>query len=287
MTKHSGQSDHFVDYYQLLGVTKSADVTTIKRAYRSQIARHHPDRADGKPDDEVASLLNAAYATLKDHESRQAYDNELMEHHQKLWLADKKRQLTEKIEGFAHRHANKVGQALKSRLSPEFHDQLGVQAGRLAGHAIKHAKQLWHKLAQAQSMDLPDDLPLCAISLSTAYQGGQISLWVDGRQLQTTLPKGIGHGEVIQVIDADRTYRIRIAIDTPDVQVRDKDVYYTVRISTTEAMIGTQVQLPPPLSLQLGVPAHAYYPTSVRLSGRGLPSGDGAGDLVVVFELDA
>ena len=235
----------------------------------------------------MASLLNAAYATLKDHESRQAYDNELMEHHQKLWLADKKRQLTEKIEGFAHRHANKVGQALKSRLSPEFHDQLGVQAGRLAGHAIRHAKRLWHKLAQAQSMDLPDDLPLCAISLSTAYQGGQISLWVDGRQLQTTLPKGIGHGEVIQVIDADRTYRIRIAIDTPDVQVRDKDVYYTVRISTTEAMIGTQVQLPPPLSLQLGVPAHADYPTSVRLSGRGLPSGDGAGDLVVVFELDA
>ena len=277
MTKHSGQSDHFVDYYQLLGVTKSADVTTIKRAYRSQIARHHPDRADGKPDDEMASLLNAAYATLKDDESRQVYDNKLMEHHQKLWLADKKRQLTEKIEGFA----------LKSRLSPELHDQLGVQAGRLAGHAIKHAKQLWHKLAQAQSMDLPDDLPLCAISLSTAYQGGQISLWVDGRQLQTTLPKGIGHGEVIQVIDADRTYRIRIAIDTPDVQVRDKDVYYTVRISTTEAMIGTQVQLPPPLSLQLGVPAHADYPTSVRLSGRGLPSGDGAGDLVVVFELDA
>lgn len=287
MTKHSGQSDHFIDYYQLLGVPKSADVATIKRAYRSQIARHHPDRADGRHDDEMASLLNTAYATLKDADLRQRYDERWLEHQSRQWLLAKKQQVADTVGTFAKQQVDKLGKVVKSKMPASVQDNIASGAGRIAGQAIKHAKRLWHKLAQAQSMDLPDDLPLCAISLSTAYQGGQISLWVDGRQLQTTLPKGIGHGEVIQVIDADRTYRIRIAIDTPDVQVRDKDVYYTVRISTTEAMIGTQVQLPPPLSLQLSVPAHAYYPTSVRLSGRGLPSGDGAGDLVVVFELDA
>lgn len=279
MTKHSGQSDHFVDYYQLLGVTKSADITTIKRAYRSQIARHHPDRADGKPDDGMASLLNAAYATLKDADMRQRYDERWLEYRNRQWLLAKKQQVADTVGSFARQQVDKLGKVIKTQLPPSVQDNLVTGAGRLAGRAIKHAKRLW------QQLDHTSELPICHISLHLAYHGGQVTLTVNHQTWQTALPKGLTTGDKITLSRGSDTMTVQIAVSEPNVIVRGKDVYYTATLSQSDIHAGAQVLLPPPLSLQLGVPAHAHYPSSVRLSGRGLPSGDGAGDLVVVFEI--
>jgi DnaJ-domain-containing protein 1 len=56
-----------------LGVAVGADVATIKKAYRSAIARWHPDRFANAPADEHARAqarareINTAYITLKNH----------------------------------------------------------------------------------------------------------------------------------------------------------------------------------------------------------------------------
>ena len=60
------------DYYTTLGVDRSADPDTIKRAYRKLAAQHHPDRGG---DTNRFQEIQAAYDTLSDPQRRQEYDN--------------------------------------------------------------------------------------------------------------------------------------------------------------------------------------------------------------------
>lgn len=64
------------DYYEVLGVTKTADGEEIKRAYRRMAMKYHPDRADGdKAEAEVKFKECAeAYEVLSDPPKRQRYD---------------------------------------------------------------------------------------------------------------------------------------------------------------------------------------------------------------------
>ena len=63
------------DYYQLLGVERSASADEIKKAFRKKAMEHHPDRAEDKEAGEAKfKEINEAYAVLSDTEKRQAYD---------------------------------------------------------------------------------------------------------------------------------------------------------------------------------------------------------------------
>lgn len=60
------------NYYSLLGVDKSADQETIKKAYRTLSKEHHPDTGG---DEEKFKEINEAYSTLSVPEKRRVYDN--------------------------------------------------------------------------------------------------------------------------------------------------------------------------------------------------------------------
>merc|ERR1719247_3314066 len=66
------------DYYTVLGVTRTATDADLRRAYREQALRHHPDK---NPDcvaeaTEKFKLVAEAYSVLKDPQSRAAYDKD-------------------------------------------------------------------------------------------------------------------------------------------------------------------------------------------------------------------
>jgi molecular chaperone DnaJ len=60
------------DYYEVLGVAKSASADEIKKAYRSQAVQHHPDKEGGNED--KFKEITEAYDILKDAQKRQRYD---------------------------------------------------------------------------------------------------------------------------------------------------------------------------------------------------------------------
>lgn len=63
------------DYYEVLGIAKTADADEIKKAYRKLAMKHHPDRnPDDKAAEEKFKEANEAYEVLSDEDKRAAYD---------------------------------------------------------------------------------------------------------------------------------------------------------------------------------------------------------------------
>ena len=60
------------DYYEVLGVSKTASADELKKAYRKAAIQHHPDKEGG--DETKFKEINEAYEVLKDQQKRQGYD---------------------------------------------------------------------------------------------------------------------------------------------------------------------------------------------------------------------
>src|SRR5947208_310458 len=63
------------DFYEVLGLSKSANADDLKKAYRKMAMQYHPDRNAG--DEKAAEQfreINEAYDVLKDDQKRAAYD---------------------------------------------------------------------------------------------------------------------------------------------------------------------------------------------------------------------
>ena len=66
---------HKRDYYEILGVTRSADAAELKRSYRTLALRYHPDQnQNDKAAEEKFKEVSEAYAVLSDTEKRLRYD---------------------------------------------------------------------------------------------------------------------------------------------------------------------------------------------------------------------
>ena len=62
------------DYYETLGVSRDANASTLKKAYRKLAMQYHPDRNDTPEAEAKFKEVSEAYEVLSDDEKRQVYD---------------------------------------------------------------------------------------------------------------------------------------------------------------------------------------------------------------------
>ena len=63
------------DYYEILGVSKDASASEVKKAYRKAAVKHHPDKNPDDPSaEERFKEAGEAYEVLSDDQKRSTYD---------------------------------------------------------------------------------------------------------------------------------------------------------------------------------------------------------------------
>ncbi len=281
----------FQDYYETLGVPRSATQDEIKRAYRKLARKFHPD-VSKEPDAELRfKAIGEAYAVLKDPEKRAAYDQV-----GQSWKAGQDFQPPPGWDaGFEFRGDG----ADDGRDASDFFEALFGRRARAehrpAGHERAHTRGQDHHAKVL--IDLEDAYRGAQRSISLRMPAvdahGQVVL--QSRTLDLTIPKGIRAGQHLRLAgQGDPGFGGGPAGDLfleigfnphPQYHVEGRDVFANLPLAPWEAALGCSLSLPTPEgSVQVTVPERSAAGRQLRLRGKGIP-GNPAGDFYFVVAI--
>jgi len=267
------------DYYQILGVSKNASDTEIKKAYRKLAMKYHPDHSKGsKNAEEMFKKVSEAYAVLSDKEKRQQYDTfGSTDFHQRYSQEDIFREF-----GFG-------GQG--TRFS--FGGGSPFGGGPFGGHT--------HRQAPVKGSDLVYELPLTLREVASGTSK-TVTFQHQGRNenIAVKIPPGMITGKKLRLAGkgeqsghggppGDLYIQSRVSAD-PVFTADEYNLHTTVTIRLSESLLGTQVGIPTIEGgeLSLKIPPGTRHKTRMRLAGHGLPKmrGSAKGDLYATIEVD-
>ena len=291
------------NYYEVLGVDRSASAADIKKAYRKLVRQYHPDVSTDPDADEKTSQLNLAYNTLKDEEKRAEY-NAMLDN--------------------PYAHAQQQGHGQQGydyggydNGQPFRHEHFGQQGPFGSGDfrfddifsAFGSSARGAYERPASGPMAGEDQHAELSIDISAAYHGAERSLSLDmptldeqGRMsysrktLNVKIPKGISEGQQIRLAKqglpgfnggaaGDLYLKIRFHADEHLHVENRKDVYQTVQVAPWQAALGEKINVATPNgTLAVNLPANSRAGQKIRLKGRGIPAKE-AGDLYLVLSM--
>ena len=284
----------FRDYYETLGVPRTATLDEIKRAYRKLARKHHPDVNKEKDAEAKFKEVGEAYAVLKDTEKRAAYDR-----FGENWKAGQDFQPPPDWDaGFEFSGAGpRGGGAGGADFSDFFESLFGGRAGGPGAQRQRPRRGRGEDHHAKVLIDLADAYTGARRSLSlrmpTLDDEGRVTL--KPRTLEVTIPKGIRAGQHLRLQGqggegfgggpaGDLYLEVEFAPD-PRYRIDGRDVTVELALAPWEAELGATVRVPTPSGdVELAVPPHSGAGRKLRLRGRGIP-GDTPGDLYAVVAL--
>ena len=284
------------DYYKILGVSKSASADEIKKAYRKLALKYHPDRnKDDKSAEAKFKEISEAYAVLSDPEKKKQYD---------MFGADgfQNRFTQEDIfKGFdfgsIFREFGFGGAGRNRDIFSHIFDGLGGTdqfSYRTGGSPFGSARSSSHNyMKHVKGQDLVYELPVTLEDLSKTTDK-IISYQVEGRQERVSVkipggaPDGLklrlrqkGHPGPYGGPPGDLYIKIKV-LDHPIFRREKDDLYFKQKISFSDAVLGTEIEVPTidQKKLKLKIPPGTQCNAKLRLKGYGLPhmKGGGRGD---------
>jgi curved DNA-binding protein len=300
----------YKDYYEVLGLPRSATQDDIKRTYRKLARKYHPDLSKLDDAEPRFKEVGEAYGVLKDTEKRAAYDR----------LGDQWRDGQDFEppprwdEGFEFSGADNSG-AEDARFS-EFFDALfrGQDAGgdRASTRQARHAAGAGHARATDQELEdayagvgfsVPgqDHHAKVVIDLEDTYRGAQRTMSLEtpvleasghvvlkSRTLDVSIPKGVHGGQHLRLAGqggagfgegrAGDLYLEITLHQHAHFRVDGRDVTIIVPVAPWEAALGARVTVPTPDgAVEITVPKDSGGGQRLRLKGKGIPASGPAG----------
>jgi curved DNA-binding protein len=281
----------YIDYYEALGVPRTATEKEIKSAYRKLARQHHPDLHQGdakKAAEEKFKIINEAYEVLGDPEKRAKYDHLGMN-----WQAGQDFQPGPDMGGFDFRNVNINGQDLHG-FSDFFASLFGQDLfGRRGARAERQRGPIPGEDVEAEINLLVEEL----------YNGGekdiQIQTGGSSKTVKVKIPPRIYPGAVLRLKGlggtgyggggtGDLLLRLN-ALPHPIWRIENQvDVETDLTIYPEQAVVGDKVSVPTPAGLiQLKIPAGIHNGQKLRLKDKGLKRKNGSfGDMFVRVKID-
>ncbi len=292
----------YKDYYEILGVPRSAGEAEIKKAFRKLAREYHPDVAkDKKRAEEKFKEINEAYEVLGDPERRKKYDELGAD-----WKSGAEFRPPPGWGSFgggrSFRRAGTGGQEFEfqfggtgfSDFFEQFFGSMGQRRGgfgRSAGFADEESAE--------RGRDIEGDI---LVTLEEALRGSVRSVTVRHESrtetYQVKIPAGVTEGQRLRLAGrgeagsggggaGDLYLRVRLARH-PDYEVDGHNLIFEAELAPWEAVLGANISVPTlDGRVNIKIPPGTQNGQKLRLRGRGLPQPGGEhGDLIVVTRLE-
>jgi molecular chaperone DnaJ len=258
------------DYYEILGVKKTATEAELKKAYRDLAKKYHPDKNKGNKEAENRfKEISEAYAVLSDADKRSQYDrlgreafgpggaNPFAGFDFSEFMGNR---------GGARRGAGGGGRGRSSTI--DFTDIFGDLFGGGGGGGFQQAPE-------------PEMQAELTIDFRDAILGTTMSLSINGTSIKVKIPEGIRDGQKIRVPRKGQG-NINITVHVrphPFFERRGDDIYIDLPVTIGEAIRGAEVEAPTLHGpVRMRVPAGTQAGRTMRLTGKGVKKKSGAGD---------
>ncbi|QCH13973.1 J domain-containing protein [Synechococcus sp. CB0101] len=281
----SAPSRTTVNHWSVLGLDPGADSQALKRAFRQQARRWHPDLNGNDPHaEEQFKAVNEAYAVLSDPQRRQQWE-------QGLDTADA---AAAGLDPFAHGF-------------PDFHDYIeelfGIPQRRSAPHrdSDPHDEPDQAPRGRSEVTTAPPPPPpvvassdcesLVELTPEQALQGERVEIDLpDGTAVEVWTPAMAGDGwrlRLAGVAPGGADHFLQLRVRTPEgLRVDGLRVLYQLDLSPAEGALGCSVVVPTlDGPVQLRIPPGSSSGRLLRLRGRGLQQGEQRGDQLVEVRL--
>jgi curved DNA-binding protein len=294
----------YVDYYEILGVPRTATQSDIQRAYRTRARKFHPDVNKDKDAEAEFKKINEANEVLKDPEKRKLYDT-----YGKDWQTGAHYQNNPEWEQMFRGDNSQSGSRRTFRFNSGTYDDIGGFSDffhSLFGNDYSDQQTHWRDFDRAGRTHEADiTLTLREIVSGASKSIALQSYELDGagqahqktRNFQVKIPRGVTEGSVIRLPGqgekgsgagnpGDLLLRIHIAPDAK-FSVEDYDLHTAVAISPWEATLGAKIEIETlEGSVSLKIPRGSQNGRKMRIRGKGLPrKNDQAGDIIVELHI--